>query len=428
MNNARTYRLFRPESLLAGELAWQGRPALALGLPAAFTSFSAAAVVAAAVALITLGGYTRRVDMEGTVLPNTGVIAISVPSPGRIEALTVQEGGAVKKGAPLYTMDVDIVTKDGGIQQRIIDTQTRERDTLAQEIERKTRMNEESEKELRQKIETTKLEINQVAAQISVQQSFVKKVSDDYHQFASLIERHIVSANELQARQQAWIQAMGRLQDLENSKLRLEGELKDAQNQLHTSVHTRSDEIDALKNKILEIDEKLANSEAHRLIEIRAPEDGVVTAILAHPGQTVGTGSPMLKIVPQNAPMQAELLAPSSAVGFIHKGGRVLLRYSAYPYQKFGEYWGTVVSVSRAVLNAEEVKNLLAGAPPSQPQNGPFYHVVVEPDTQTVNIYGEELTLAAGMQVHAYALLERRQLYEWMLEPLYDIRRATRGL
>jgi len=413
--------------LQSGELAWEGRPALALGLPAAFTSFSAVAVVAAAVALITLGGYSRRVDMEGTVLPKTGVIAIAVPSPGRIEAIAVEEGDAVKKGAPLYTMDLDTVTKDGGIQQRIIDAQTRERGMLEQEIERKTRMNQETEKELREKIGTTNVQINQVAAQISVQQDFVTKVSNDYHQFSSLIERHIVSLNELNTRQQAWIQAMGRLQDLENNRMRLQTELTDARNQLDSSVHTRSDEIDTLKNKILEIEEKLANSEARRLIEIRAPEDGVVTAILAHPGQAVGTGSPMLKIVPQNAPMQAELLAPSSAVGFIHKGGRVLLRYSAFPYQKFGEYWGTVVNVSRAVLNAEEVKNLLAGAPPSQ-QNGPFYHVVVEPDTQTVNIYGEELTLAAGMQVHAYALLERRQLYEWMVEPLYDIGRATRGL
>jgi membrane fusion protein len=411
----------------AYEIDWQGRRALDLGLPATFTSITAAAFVAAVVALITLGGYSRRVDMEGTVSPSNGVIAISVPSPGRIETLAVQEGEAVKKGVLLYTMDVDTFTKDGGIQQRIIDAQTGERDMLAQEIERKTRMNEETEKELRQKIETTKLQINQVSAQTAVQQGFVTKVSEDYRQFSSLVERHLVSLNELQARQQAWMQAMQRLQDLENSKLRLQGELKDAQYQLDTSVHTRSDEIDALKNKILEIHEKLANSEAHRLIEIRAPEDGVVTAILAHPGQTVGIGSPMLKIVPQHAPMQAELLAPSSAVGFIHKGGRVLLRYSAFPYQKFGEYWGTVVSVSRAALNAEEVKNLLGGAPPSK-QNGPFYRVVVEPDTQIVNIYGEELTLPAGMQAHAYALLERRQLYEWVLEPLYDIGRATRGL
>ena len=422
----RTYRLFRPEALLAGELAWQGRPALALGLPAAFTSISAAAVVAAAVALITLGSYSRRVDMEGTVLPSTGVIAIAVPSPGRIETLSVWEGEAVKKGAPLYTMDLDTVTKDGGIQQRIIEAQTGERDMLAQEVTRKTRMSEATEKELQQKIEATKLEINQLAAQIPVQQEFVRKVITDYNQFVSLIERHLVSLNEVSVRQQTWMQAVARLQDLENTQMRLKSQLKDAQYQLSTSVQTRSDEIDTLQSKVLEINEKLANSEAHRLIEIRAPEDGVVTAILAHAGQTVSTGAPMLKIVPQYAPMQAELLAPSSAVGFIHKGARVLLRYSAFPYQKFGEYPGTVVNVSRTALNADEVKNLLAGAPPSK-ENGPFYRVVVEPDTQIVNIHGEESTLPAGMQVHAYALLERRRLYECMIEPLYDIGRATHG-
>lgn len=426
MSNTRTYRLFRPEALLAGELAWWGRPALALGLPAAFTSISAAAVVAAAVALITLGSYSRRVDMEGAVLPSTGVIAIAVPSPGRIETLSVQEGEAVTKGAPLYTMDVDTVTKDGAIQQRIIEAQTGERDMLVQQVERKTRMNAATEKELQQKIEATKREIDQVVAHKSVQQDLVKKVYNDYTYFVSLVERHIVALNEVNVRQQTWMQAMTRLQDLEKSEIQLQGELKDAQYQLSTSVHTRSDEIDALNNKILEIDEKLANSEAHRLIEIRAPEEGVVTAILAHAGQTVSTGAPMLKIVPQHAPRQAELLAPSSAVGFIHKGARVLLRYSAFPYQKFGEYPGTVMSVSHAALNAEEVKNLLAGAPPRK-ENGPFYRVVVEPDTQIVNIDGEELTLPAGMQVNASALLERRRLYEWMIEPLYDIGRATRG-
>jgi membrane fusion protein len=421
------HRLFREESLQARQLAWQGRPAVALGLPAAFTSITSVALAAAVVALITLGGYSRRVDMEGTVLPSTGVIAITAPSPGRIEALAVQEGEAVEKGAPLYTVDLDTATKDGGTQQRIIDAQTGERDMLAQEIERKTRMSEQTENELRQKIEHLTVQINQAGEQITLQQALVKKVSNDYSQFAGLVERRIVPVNELTTRQQAWVQAVGRLQDLESSKLRLHGELKDAQYQLTTTMHTRSDEIDSLKTKILEINEKLANSEAHRLVEIRAPEDGVVTAILAHPGQAVGAGWPLLKIVPRHAPMQAELLAPSSAVGFIHEGKRVLLRYSAFPYQKFGEYWGTVASVSRAAMNADEVKSLLAGAAPSK-QTGPFYRVIVKLDSQKVNIYGEEHTLPAGMQTHAYALLDRRQLYEWVLEPLYDFRRVTRGL
>ena len=170
-----------------------------------------------------------------------------------------------------------------------------------------------------------------------------------------------------------------------------------------------------------------ANSEARRSIEIRAPEAGVVTAIVGHPGQVVGTGSPMLKIVPEHATMRAELLAPSSAIGFIHEGRRVLLRYSAFPYQKFGQYWGTLVSISQAALRSDEVESLRAGAPPLK-QTGPFYRVIVDPDSQFVNIYGEERTLPASMHVQAYALLDRRPLYQWILQPLYDIARAAHGL
>jgi len=419
--------LFRPESLRACELAWQGRGVLALGLPAVFTTFSSVALAAAMAALIFFGGYSRRVDMEGAVLPSTGVIAISAPSPGRIEMLAVQEGEAVEKGAPLYTVDLDTATKDGGAQQRIIDVQTGGREMLKREIERKTRMSEETERELREKIEALKSQKKQVRGQIDVQQGFVTKVTNDYSQFNRLAERHIVPLSELNTRQQALMQALARLQDLESNDLRVQGELKEAQYQLATTAHTRSDENDALKTKILEIDEKLANSEAHRLIEIRAPEDGVVTAIVAHAGQTVGAGSPMLKIVPRHAIMQAELLAPSSAVGFITKGGRVLLRYSAFPFQKFGEYWGTVAAISHAAMSADEVKGVLGAEPPSK-QTGPFYRVIVNPDSQFAKVYGEERRLPASMRVQAYALLERRQLYEWIFDPLYDIGRAAHGI
>jgi membrane fusion protein len=181
----------------------------------------------------------------------------------------------------------------------------------------------------------------------------------------------------MNVRRQEWMQALARLQDLQSLDMRAQSELKEAQYQLATTRHTRADENDALKSKMLEIDEKLANAEAHRSIDIRAPSDGVVTSIVAHPGQTISAGAPMLKIVPSHASMQAELLAPSSAVGFIREGGRVLMRYSAYPYQKFGGYLGTVAAVSDAAISAEEAKLFLGGAPTKQA--GPFFRVIVTP-------------------------------------------------
>jgi membrane fusion protein len=419
--------LFRPESLRAGELAWQGRPALALGTPAAFTSLASVTLALAIAALITFGSYARRVDMEGTVLPSAGLMAISSPSPSWIAALAVREGEAVEKGALLYTLDLDTATKDGSTQKQIINAQTAAREMLTQQINRKTRMSEETRRELRQKIENLKVQIDQLGGQLIMQQGFFKIITKEYNLFVGLVERRQASLNELDSRQQAWMQSQSKLQELENSKLRLKGELNDAQYQLATIAISTADEIDTLRTKILDIDEKLANSEAHRSIEIRAPEAGVVTAIVGHPGQVVGAGSPMLKIVPEHATMHAELLAPSSAIGFIHEGERVLLRYSAFPYQKFGEYRGTVASVSQAALKPDEVESLRTGAPPLK-EKGPFYRVIVNPDSQFVKIYGEERALPASMQVQAYALLDRRPLYQWILDPLYDVGRAAHDL
>lgn len=419
--------LFRPESLRAHELAWQGRPALALGLPAMFTSLASITLALAIAALITFGSYARRVDMEGAVLPSAGLMAISSPSPGWIAALAVREGEAVEKGTLLYTLDLDTATKDGSTQRQIINAQTAARGMLTQEIDRKNRMSEETQRQLQQKIENLKVQFDQLGIQVTMQQGFFKIITKEYNLFLSLVERHQASLNELDSRQQAWMQSQSKLQEFESNKLRLKGELNDAQYQLATIAISRADEIDALKTKILDIDEKLANSEAHRSIEIRAPEAGVVTAIVGHPGQAMGSGSPMLKIVPKYATMHAELLAPSSAIGFIHEGERVLLRYSAFPYQKFGEYRGTVVSISQAALRPDEVEGVLAAAPPVK-KTGPLYRVTVDPDSQFVNIYGKQRTLPASMQVQAYALLDRRPLYQWILDPLYNVARAAHGL
>jgi membrane fusion protein len=258
-------------------------------------------------------------------------------------------------------------------------------------------------------------------------QGFFKTVSDEYNLFRGLLERRQASLNEFNTRQQTWMQSQSKLQDLESSRLRLKAELNDAQYQLATIAIATGDEIDALRAKISEIEEKLATGEARRSIELRAPGAGVVTAIVGRPGQAVGTGAPLLKIVPKDTSMQAELLAPSSAIGFIQSGERVLLRYSAFPYQKFGEYWGTVMTISHAALNPDEVQSLLAGAPPIN-QAGAFYRVLVGPDSQFVNVYGEAHELPASMQVQAYALLDRRPLYQWIFEPLYDLARAAHGV
>jgi membrane fusion protein len=108
---------------------------------------------------------------------------------------------------------------------------------------------------------------------------------------------------------------------------------------------------------------------------------------------------------------------PSAAVGFIHVGAPVLIRYQAYPYQKFGQYAATVTSIARTALSTADLAS--SGGPASG--DGTYYRVTVALRSQSVTAYGKPQPLQAGMALQADILQERRRLYEWVLEPLYSL-------
>lgn len=238
-----------------------------------------------------------------------------------------------------------------------------------------------------------------------------------------MLKKGEIARNELDIRQQAWMRSQTEVETIEGNKIQLTGDLDDAEYKLATIDSETSNQIDGFKAKISEIDEKRAAGEAHGSIVIRAPASGVIADIVGKPGQVLEAGSTMLTIVPAQAQMRAVLLAPSSAIGFVHNGQRVLMLYSAFPYQKFGEQSGTVVSIAQVAVDPDQTKALLAGSPLDK--TATYYRVVVEPDKQFVDVAGEPHALPANMRVEAYALLDRRPLYRWILQPLDAFGRAA---
>jgi len=131
--------------------------------------------------------------------------------------------------------------------------------------------------------------------------------------------------------------------------------------------------------------------------------------------------------VPPDMRLEAQLYGPSRAVGFVRPGQRVLLRYQAYPYQRFGHYEGVVASVSRAALSPGELPPQLAGMTgltglAAGQAAEPIYRITVRLASQTVTAYGAEVPLQPGMMLEADVALERRRLFEWVLDPLYALK------
>ncbi|WP_370663192.1 hypothetical protein [Massilia mucilaginosa] len=135
----------------------------------------------------------------------------------------------------------------------------------------------------------------------------------------------------------------------------------------------------------------------------------------------MGTGTPLLSIVPRGATLEAHLYASCRAIGFLRPRQQVHLRYLAYPYQKFGHYRGTIKSISRTGIEPAELPAQFGAVAGGGKAGEALYRITVTLARQDVTAYGARVPLAPGMQLDADVLLERRRLVEWVLDPVYTI-------
>jgi membrane fusion protein len=128
----------------------------------------------------------------------------------------------------------------------------------------------------------------------------------------------------------------------------------------------------------------------------------------------VAESAPLAVVVPKGSGLHAQLLVPTRAIGFVQPGQEVVLRYDAFPFQRFGQYRGKVERVSRTVWSSgEKVGQLVV--------KEPVYRVDVKLDAQYVAVGDQKLVLRSGMMVNADILQEKRRVWEWVFEPVLSL-------
>jgi membrane fusion protein len=149
---------------------------------------------------------------------------------------------------------------------------------------------------------------------------------------------------------------------------------------------------------------------------VTAPGPGRVGAVLVEPGQSVLPGTTLATLLPPDPSLEALLYSPSRSMGFVKVGQEVLLRYLAYPHQKFGSHRAIVRAISANPVSAAEL-----GIAPPDGGREPLYRIRATLVEQGIEAYGHRERLQAGMQVEADVMLDRRRLIEWVFEPLLSL-------
>lgn len=414
--------LFRQEVMAQQEAQWLGTVLLAPRASHNLVAVFAVLAAAALLALFWLADYTRKARINGWLVPESGVVRVFAPQPGTLVQLHAREGMEVRAGSPLAVLSTEVQSEElGAIRREIVRRLASRRDSMAADRERQALLFAQQFEDRKRRLEALSQEQALIAQEFELQKARLSLAAQGMERARQLFDSRLTRWDRLQdatedkLRQSLSLQALERSrQSLLRDRLVLEAELRE----LPLKHQIQMAEID---RAVSSLEQEIAEAEARRQFVITAPQDGIVTAIQAEAGSTISASVPMLTIVPKGVRLEAQLFGPSSAVGFVRAGQRVLLRYQAYPYQKFGQYEGTVASVSRSAISPSELSQQLAGLTSLYGANVPVYRITVTLASQTVRAYGEAVPLQPGMQLEADIMMERRRLIEWVLDPLFTL-------
>ena len=412
-----TRSLFRRESENARSNAWLGK--VILTRPTSFTFLAVAAVIfaIALAAFFTFGEYTRKARVVGVLAPQQGIVRIIAQQSGVVEAVHAAEGAIVAKDAPL------IVLGDGraarGRQE--IGAAVRERVAERREALRRQRdhtmatMNAE-QAAMRQRAASLSHEIAQVESEMAGQQARTQLAHDAVSRAKGLERVGFLSIAAADRERDAALDHEGRLESLRRTRMALERERGAIEFDGDMSLARARAQLAAIDVQNASTEQEGLERELQYRAAIVAPSAGTIATVLVERGQMVTPGTPLLALIPAGATLEAHLYAPSRAIGFVHTGQDVLLRYLAYPHQKFGQHRANVVAVSRNPMAPTDL-----GFTPPDGSREPVYRIKARIDAQAIAAYGRIEPLQPGMQIEADILLDRRRLIEWIFEPLLGL-------
>ncbi len=380
-------------------------------------SACAAAIALAVILFLIFGSYTRRNRVIGQLVPVQGLATVVSPANGRLAKVNVREGARVKAGDVLAVVQVPRATPEEGDTSTILQSELRARAASLDSAGRARQREVSSQLDgLEQQLQFLSQQATQLESEIGLREKQVTLARETLARYESLLESRYVGELQIEQQKSAVIEQTLALRQMQRQAIDFRSRIAELRQQREETrallVRTRAEQ----ERQRAELQQERVQTSAASAIALIAPVDGGVAGQILKPGEPIREGQAVMSVIPGDGRLEAQLLVPSRAIGFIREGDRVLLRYQAYPHQKFGHYRGRVSQVSRSVIDRTVAAELAGGR-----GDEPYYRVSVDIDAQHIRGADGTHPLRPGMLLEADILGERRQLWEWVFAPVRSL-------
>jgi hemolysin D len=405
-------------------------------------------VCAALVGIMIVWALIAKLDIiavaEGRLVPLTFTKVVQPAEAGVVSEILVKDGDVVKQGqllikldARLSQADTQALASDVGLRKltlRRIDAELSDKpfvlgkgenlaqyqqiegqikarriaylDSIAQENEGLNK----AKAELRASQQILEKLVQTVPTYQQTAEAFRKLAKDGYVSELAIKDKEreaIEKEQDLKAQSAS-------MQSLQSAIAISEKKLASIRSQYRSQLETERLETVSVLNRSGQELEK-SNVKAG-MLEIRAPNAGVVKDLATTTkGAVVSAGVLLMNIVPQDEPMQAEVLLKNEEVGFIAVGQKAAVKVAAYPFQKYGMLEGKVLLVS---ADSADPKQTPQGQQPKL-----TYRALVKLDSNYLlsAATNEKLAINAGMLVTAEIHQGQRTVMEYLLSPVRKV-------
>lgn len=384
---------------------------------------------------------------EGKLIPQSYIKIVQPAEQGVISDILVGEGEAVKAGQVLMRLDSTVADAEGKavdadyhgrqVDLRRIDAELGDRPFARVDGEAEEPYNEAlaqyranrqayqgalaEERSAHDKAESDLATAREARTKLVETLPHYRKQAQSY---AELAQEGYLSKLEAEDKRRECIEKEQDLKAQEHIIASAQAGLQQSGRKL---AQITADYRQKLQAERADVSDKLDKAEAeyakqqyrHALLELKAPQDGVVKDLATHTaGTVISPGTILMTLVPKDENLRAEVWVSNEDVGFIRTGEPVKVKFASYQFQKYGMVDGEV-----STLSADASENP-SGQPQQAPQakpgtSQPFaYRALVDLKAQRLVAEGIAHQLTPGMQVTAEIHLGSRTILEYLLSPV----------
>jgi len=375
-------------------------------------------IVVVGATYLVLGEYHRKEIVSGYLRPTEGLSKIYPLGQGVIDEVFVEEGETVEKGQLLARIRMErILTSGSDMNEAILSELIKQKDILHRNLSNQAALAKVQSEKLVSQINNTEFQLSQAKKQLSLLKERVSLSENRLKDTQALIEKGFASQSDLESVRDTLLAIQQQAEDLEGRVLSQNESLSQLKFEKQQLPFNQQDAESQLRSQLANINQQITQASAQQSYDVRSNRSGRVSGLMVKPGMIAQSTTPLMTILPIEAALEAVLLVPSRAFGFVQQGQNTRIRYQAFPYERFGIYHGNIESVSKSILLPNEVNLPVA-------LREPVYQVVVELKEQNAKAYGASVPLQAGMLLEADIMVDSRTLFEWLFEPLYTIKGA----